>query len=110
MISTRCKQGDMSIINNAIRPENKGKIVKVSEYLGYHLANDIIVLLGEHYSAFITGHYWLIESSSSSLETQYGRSMIAIQPDLWLTPITPPGSNTNESYKSQLPVPIKIST
>ena len=101
MVNTRCKLGDIAWISNALRKVNIGKVVTVKEYLGYFQKDAIIVLIGEHYSAFITGHYWVIENSSSSIETQYGRSTIAIQPDLWLVPITPPGVNA-EAQKHNL--------
>jgi hypothetical protein len=110
MIEAKCRQGDLAIINKSIRLVNTGKIVTVSEYLGYFHADTIIELLGEEYCLFVSSHYWVIESSSSSLQTQYGRSMIAIQPDIWLTPITPPGQNMDIMYDAYIPISVSFNS
>lgn len=84
-----CKQGDLAFIKNAVRKENIGLIVTCIENLGYFLKGDKIEISGELWEAAISDNYWLIESSSSSIETMFGKSKIAYGPDTWLFPIKP---------------------
>jgi hypothetical protein len=83
----RCKKNDLAFINKALRPENVGRVVTCSEYLGFFIEGEIIIdqVLVAHY----TDHWWQVTSDSNSIETQYGKSNIAYLPDAWLTPIKP---------------------
>jgi len=75
----RCKQGDLAFINKALRPENIGRVVNCSKYLGYFIEGEIII--DQVLVAHTTDHWWHVTSDSKSIETQYGKSDYAYLPD-----------------------------
>lgn len=83
----RCKLGDLAFINKAIRTANIGLIVQCSELLGHLEKDEPFNWNGEQWSAPDTGDYWVVTSSSGSIETQFGKSKQAFILDAWLTPI-----------------------
>lgn len=83
------KLNQLAFIKKSLRPINIGKIVNCKKYLGYYSKGDKINISGELYQAFDTDHYWIIESNSEILETQFGKSKEAYSMDSWLTPIPP---------------------
>lgn len=89
----RCKLGDLAFINKSIRPRNVGKVVTCKEYLGYFIEGESI---NEYSVAFMTDHFWLIESNRQDIELMDGMASTAYVPDLWLTPITPPPLEDDE--------------
>lgn len=84
---SNCKLGDLAFIKKSMRPKNIGLVVSCHELLGYHLQCDIIELYGERWMAPISDTYWVIQSGSGSIDTEYGNSKIAYIPDSWLSPI-----------------------
>jgi hypothetical protein len=84
-----CKQGELAFIKKSMRPENIGLIITCKENLGYYLQGDKIEISGGLREAVVSDNYWLVESSSGSILTKYGKSKIAFTPDLWLSPIRP---------------------
>lgn len=85
----RCKIGDLAFINKSIRVVNVGLIIQCTELLGYMNKDERFIWNGEQWAAPTTGDFWVITSSSSSLETQHGKSKQAFILDAWLTPIKP---------------------
>jgi hypothetical protein len=98
----KCSVGDLAFINKALRPENVGKVVTCVKYLGYYARGDVIVISGEHFYAFDSDNYWLIEASA--LETQFGASKVAYSMDSWLTPIKPVDLSDEEEQENGLEV------
>lgn len=84
-----CKQGDLAFIKKALRQENVGLIVECKKYLGYYCHGDYMQINGELWVAPHSDNYWLIESSTGSIETMFGKSKVAYGPDTWLSPIKP---------------------
>lgn len=80
----KCKQGQLAFIIKSIRPENIGRIVTCSKYIGHYSRGDVVSVNGEQWTAFDTDDYWLIEGN---IETQYGPSKIAYTMDSWLKPL-----------------------
>ena len=76
----------MAFVKKAIRKENIGKIVTCKTYLGYYSKGDVIVISREHYVAYDTDHYWMIEGN---VITQFGPAREGFSMDSWLTPIPP---------------------
>lgn len=85
----KCKVGDLAFIKKSIRPENIGLIVCCKENLGYHLRGDIVEINKERFMSPDDDNIWIIESTSGSIETQFGKSKIGYIPDTWLQPIEP---------------------
>lgn len=85
----RCKLGQLAFIKKSIRTENIGLIVSCKENLGYHLRGDIVEINKERFMSPDSDNIWIIESSSGSIETQFGKSKIGYIPDTWLEPIEP---------------------
>jgi hypothetical protein len=83
----KCKQGDLAVIKFSIRPENIGRIVKVSELIGHYEKGTLFQYRGIPCQAFITDNYWWIEAEDLSI--QLGPSPRAYIPDSWLEPIKP---------------------
>ena len=83
----KCKQGDLAVIKFSIRQENIGRIVKVSEYIGYYEKGTLFQYRGMPYAAAITDNYWWIEAEDLSI--MLGPSPRAYIPDTWLEPIKP---------------------
>jgi hypothetical protein len=99
-----CKLGDIAFIKNAVRKENLGLIVTCKENLGYFLKGDKIEISSELWEAVISDNYWLIESSSGSIETHYGNSKIAYAADTWLSPIRPEEIDKNILQEVDKPI------
>jgi hypothetical protein len=89
VVLMNCKQGELAFVKKSIRPENTGLIITCKENLGYYLQGDKIEISGELWEAVVSDNYWLVESSSASITTLYGKSKEAFSPDLWLSPIRP---------------------
>lgn len=85
----QCRLGDLAFIRKSVRPPNIGLIVQCTELIGYIEKDAKFMWNGEQWAAPDTGDFWVITSSSSSLETQYGKSTQAFILDAWLTPIKP---------------------
>ena len=83
----KCKQGDLAIIKFSIRPENIGRIVKVSDLIGHYEAGTLFQFRGMPCQAIITDNYWWIEAEDLSI--MLGPSPRAYIPDSWLEPIKP---------------------
>jgi len=83
----KCKQGDLAVIKYSVRPENIGRIVKVSESIGRYEKGTLFQYRGIPCQALITDHYWWIEAEDLSI--QLGPSPRAYIPDSWLEPIKP---------------------
>ena len=93
----RCKQGELAFINKALRPENVGRVVTTAKYMGYFIAGEIII--DQVLLAHTTDHWWMIESESGSIQTEFGPTTLAYSPDTWLTPIKPqPLGEDDEVY------------
>ena len=83
----KCKQGDTAIIIYSVRPENIGRIVKVSEYIGKFKENEQFEAYGMTCTCLVHDHYWWIEADD--LNIQLGPSPKAYIADSWLEPIKP---------------------
>lgn len=81
----KCKQGDLAVIKFSIRPENIGRIVKVSEYIGHFEKGTHFHFNGMMCQAAITDNFWWIEADDLSI--MLGPSPRAYIPDTWLEPI-----------------------
>lgn len=103
-MSIKCKAGDIAVIIEALRPANKGLVVDVKEYLGFYLKDDVIEINKEHYKAFISDNYWIIENSYGEIETQFGKSKMAFTPDSWLEPIKKKKLSDNITTEKELKV------
>ena len=81
----KCKQGDQAVIIFSLRPQNVGRIVKVSEYIGKFKQKDQFTFRDMNCEAIINDHYWWIEAED--IEIQFGPSPKAYIADSWLEPI-----------------------
>lgn len=93
----KCKLGDMAFIKKALRKENIGLIVTCKKYIGYYLKGDLIEIDKELWEAPYSDNYWIIESSSGSINTLFGKATTAYGPDTWLHPIKPDTLDTDEN-------------
>jgi hypothetical protein len=82
-----CNQGDLAHIIFSLRPENIGRVVKVSEYIGKFSEREQFQLYGQVCQALVTDHYWIIEAEDLSIGL--GPSPKAYIADSWLRPIRP---------------------
>lgn len=83
----QCKLGDLAFIKKSLRPPNIGLIVQCTQLIGYLSKDEKFMWNGEQWAAPDTGDYWVVTSSSGSIETQYGKSTQAFILDAWLVPI-----------------------
>ena len=104
----RCKQGELAFINKALRPENVGRVVTTSKYMGYFIAGEVIV--DQVLLAHTTDHWWMIESESGSIQTEFGSTNLAYSPDTWLTPIKPQPLAENDEIYTDLLVELQNSS
>lgn len=81
----KCKQGDTARIIYSLRPENIGRSVKVTEYIGKFEAGDMFEFRGMPCKAIVSDHYWWVDASD--LATKIGPSPRAYIPDTWLEPV-----------------------
>lgn len=81
-----CKMGDIAFIKKAIREVNIDRIVTCKKHLGYFSKGDTIVISGEHYTAYDSDDYWIVEGN---IETLYGQAREGVILDSWLFPINP---------------------
>ena len=83
----KCQQGDLARIIYSVNPANKGRIVKVVEYIGKFDAKEVFQYRGILSTALVSDHYWWIEADD--LTIQLGPSPRAYIADTWLEPIRP---------------------
>jgi hypothetical protein len=76
-------------IKHSIRPENLGLIVETSQYLGYFKKGESMLIMGEHYFAYDSDHFWFITSKHGMISTQFGKSTVGYSSESWLVPILP---------------------
>lgn len=98
----KCELGDVARIIHSIRPENIGRIVKVSEYIGNFTEREKFQFRGLPCMAPVTDHYWWIEASD--LASGYGPSPKAYIADTWLEPIR----LEEEKTKSKVDVELEV--
>ena len=72
-------------------------IVECKEYLGYYLKGDKVEINKEFWSVPISDNYWLIESSTCSIGTLFGKAKNAYGPDTWLSPIKTDGIDDEDN-------------
>ena len=82
------REGDRAVIVFSVNPENVGRIVNVSEYIGKFKEGDQFEAYGMKSHCFVTDHYWWIEAED--LTIQLGPSPRAYIADSWLRKIVPP--------------------
>ena len=99
----RCKQGDMAILLKTLSGANVGRIVDVTEYLGFFEQFGAFTYNGQEYRVPITDHYWWVTvSGERPLETGMGPTTKAYGPDSWMRPLRPDdpeGLQTHEKEK-----------
>ena len=83
----KCKKGDAAKIIYSVRPENVGRIVRVSEYIGKFKQGEIFSFRGVPCTAVVNDHYWWIEGED--LSSGFGPAPKAYIADTWLEPIRP---------------------
>jgi hypothetical protein len=83
----RCKIGDLAFINKALRQSNIGLIVQCTELIGYLEKDEPFNWNGETWAAPGSDYYWIVTSTTGSIETQFGKSKQGFIADAWLTPI-----------------------
>ena len=80
-----CKQGDKAVIVFSLRPENVGRTVHVSEYIGKFKKLETFEFRHLTCQAPVSDHYWWIEADD--LEIGFGPSPRAYIADSWLRPV-----------------------
>jgi hypothetical protein len=84
----KCEQGDMAKIIFSLRPENIGKVVIVSEYIGKFKPGEQFDFKGLACMCPVHDHYWWI-NAPHGLSNLYGGTEQAYIADSWLEPIRP---------------------
>lgn len=83
----QCRLGGLAFIRKSLRPPNIGLIVQCTQLIGYLSKDEKFMWNGEQWSAPHSGDFWVVTSSTGSIETQYGKSAQAFILDAWLVPI-----------------------
>ena len=96
----KCKQGDYARIIYSLRPENVGRVVKVSEYIGKFQQGEQFQFRGMPCQCVITDHFWWIEGDDITI--QFGPSPKAYIPDTWLEPIRPEQLKIKDTAEKEL--------
>ena len=100
----KCKQGDYARIIHSIRPENIGRVVKVTEYIGKFQQDEDFEFRGMQCKCAVTDHHWWIEGDDITIH--YGPSPKAYIADTWLEPIRPEQEKTTEKVDINIPVQV----
>jgi hypothetical protein len=98
----KCKQGDWAKIIFSLRPENVGRIVKVSEYIGKFKAGDDFEFRQFACKAAVTDHFWWIEAED--LAIGLGPSPRAYIADSWLEPLRPDSNICYANFQKELDI------
>ena len=95
-------EGDKAVIVFSVNPENVGRIVNVSEYIGKFKEGEQFEAFGMKCHCFVHDHYWWIEAEDLSI--QLGPSPKAYIADSWLRKIVPPGEKLSKKEDLKLDI------
>lgn len=93
-------KGDKAVIVFSVRPENIGRIVNVTEYIGKFKQGEEWQFRSLPCQALVHDHYWWIEAED--LEIGFGPSPRAYIADSWLRKIVPPKEKTKQKAEKDL--------
>ena len=96
----KCKAGDIAQIIYSVRPENVGRIVKVSEYIGKFTEREQFQFRGMPCQAPVHDHFWWIEAED--LSSGFGPAPKAYIADTWLEPIRPEEEKEESKAEKEL--------
>ena len=95
-------EGDLAHIVFSIRPQNVGRVVKVTEYIGKFEEGEKFQFRGMPCQALVHDHYWWIEADD--LEIGIGPSPRAYIADSWLRKIVPPEEKLAKEEEKELDI------
>lgn len=95
-------EGDRAVIVFSIHPENIGRIVNVSEYIGKFKDGEQFEAFGMKCHCFVHDHYWWIEAEDLSI--QLGPSPKAYIADSWLRKIEKQKISSKQKESEELDV------
>ena len=95
-------EGDKAVIVFSVNPENVGRIVNVSEYIGKFKEGERFEAFGMQCHCFVHDHYWWIEAEDLSI--QLGPSPKAYIADSWLRKIVSPNEKNTKKIEKEFDI------
>lgn len=95
-------KGDKAVIVFSVRPENIGRIVNVTEYIGKFKQGEEWQFRSLPCQALVHDHYWWIEAED--LEIGFGPSPRAYIADSWLRKLVDPEEKLSKKVEKELDI------